>query len=72
VHAASRKANETLISTTLPTDQLLCLQNGFQDVNGKKTTQIRGGSGVFTGKLPLYLGNQVVLMMVSFKLWIKL
>lgn len=55
-------ANETLISTTLPTDQLLWSPRmGFNwDVNGEKTTQIRGGSGIFTGKLPfVWLGNQV-------------
>jgi hypothetical protein len=41
-------ANETLISTTLPTDQLLWSPRmGFNwDVNGEKTTQIRGGSGI--------------------------
>ena len=55
-------ANETLISTTLPTDKLLWSPRmGFNwDVNGEKTTQIRGGSGIFTGKLPfVWLGNQV-------------
>lgn len=56
------KSNETLISTTLPTDKLLWSPRmGFNwDVNGDKTTQIRGGSGIFTGKLPfVWLGNQV-------------
>lgn len=55
-------ANETLISTTLPTDKLLWSPRlGFNwDVIGDKTTQIRGGTGIFTGKLPfVWLGNQV-------------
>ncbi|WP_158729975.1 MULTISPECIES: carboxypeptidase regulatory-like domain-containing protein [unclassified Flavobacterium] len=56
------KADETLISTTLPTDKLLWSPRmGFNwDVKGDKTTQLRGGSGIFTGKLPfVWLGNQV-------------
>lgn len=55
-------ANEQLISTTLPTDKLLWSPRlGFNwDVSGDKTTQVRGGSGIFTGKLPfVWLGNQV-------------
>ena len=56
------EANETLISTTLPTDKLLWSPRlGFNwDVTGDKTTQVRGGTGIFTGKLPfVWLGNQV-------------
>ncbi|MFV8362896.1 TonB-dependent receptor [Flavobacterium sp. ZT3P35] len=56
------KTNEPLISTTLPTDKLLWSPRfGFNwDVKGDKTTQLRGGSGIFTGKLPfVWLGNQV-------------
>jgi hypothetical protein len=55
-------ANEALISTTLPTDKLLWSPRlGFNwDVTGDKTTQFRGGTGIFTGKLPfVWLGNQV-------------
>jgi hypothetical protein len=55
-------ANEQLNSTTLPTDKLLWSPRmGFNwDVLGDKTTQIRGGSGIFTGRLPfVWLGNQV-------------
>ena len=55
-------ANEQLISTTLPTDKLLWSPRlGFNwDIKGDKTTQVRGGSGIFTGKLPfVWLGNQV-------------
>jgi outer membrane receptor protein involved in Fe transport len=54
--------NEQLISTTLPTDKLLWSPRlGFNwDVTGDKTTQLRGGTGIFTGKLPfVWLGNQV-------------
>jgi outer membrane receptor protein involved in Fe transport len=51
-----------LISTTLPSDKLLWSPRlGFNwDVTGDKTTQVRGGTGIFTGKLPfVWLGNQV-------------
>ena len=51
-----------LISTVLPTDKLLWSPRvGFNwDINGTKTTQLRGGTGIFTGKLPfVWLGNQV-------------
>ena len=51
-----------LISTTLPTDKLLWSPRlGFNwDIKGDKVTQLRGGTGIFTGKLPfVWLGNQV-------------
>ena len=51
-----------LISTVLPSDKLLWSPRlGFNwDVTGDKTTQVRGGTGIFTGKLPfVWLGNQV-------------
>lgn len=49
-------------STKLPGNALLWSPRfGFNwDVNGNKTTQLRGGTGIFTGKLPfVWLGNQV-------------
>ena len=51
-----------LISTVLPSDKLLWSPRlGFNwDIKGDKTTQLRGGTGIFTGKLPfVWLGNQV-------------
>ena len=54
---------ETLLdSETLPSnDFLISPRVGFNwDVNGNQNTQIRGGSGVFTGRFPfVWLGNQV-------------
>lgn len=53
---------EKLVSTKLPSNQLLWSPRlGFNwDVNGEKTTQVRGGTGIFTGKIPfVWLGNQV-------------
>jgi hypothetical protein len=53
---------EKLNSTVLPTDKLLWSPRlGFNwDIKGDKTTQLRGGTGIFTGKLPfVWLGNQV-------------
>ncbi|SHI95530.1 TonB-dependent receptor [Pseudozobellia thermophila] len=54
---------ETLLdSKTLPSnDFLVSPRVGFNwDVKGNQTTQIRGGSGVFTGRFPfVWLGNQV-------------
>ncbi|MBF2709964.1 TonB-dependent receptor [Flavobacterium soyangense] len=49
-------------STKLPGNALLWSPRfGFNwDVNGDKTTQLRGGTGIFTGKLPfVWIGNQV-------------
>ncbi|MFV5684300.1 TonB-dependent receptor [Flavobacterium sp. GB2R13] len=49
-------------STKLPGNALLWSPRvGFNwDVNGNKVTQLRGGTGVFTGKLPfVWIGNQV-------------
>ncbi|MFE3870664.1 carboxypeptidase regulatory-like domain-containing protein [Flavobacterium sp. ZS1P70] len=49
-------------STKLPGNALLWSPRvGFNwDVNGNKVTQLRGGSGIFTGKLPfVWVGNQV-------------
>jgi hypothetical protein len=49
-------------STQLPGNALLWSPRvGFNwDVKGTKTTQIRGGSGIFTGRLPfVWIGNQV-------------
>ncbi|NHF59345.1 TonB-dependent receptor plug domain-containing protein [Flavobacteriaceae bacterium TP-CH-4] len=51
-----------LDSEQLPsTDWLISPRVGFNwDMNGDKTLQIRGGSGLFTGRFPfVWLGNQV-------------
>jgi outer membrane receptor protein involved in Fe transport len=51
-----------LDSTTMPSnDWLISPRLGFNyDVNGDDTFQVRGGTGVFTGRLPfVWLGNQV-------------
>ncbi|MDY0779442.1 carboxypeptidase regulatory-like domain-containing protein [Tenacibaculum sp. IB213877] len=52
----------TLSSTKMPTNQwLISPRVGFNwDVNGEGKLQVRGGSGLFTGRLPfVWLGNQV-------------
>ncbi|RRO19763.1 TonB-dependent receptor [Flavobacteriaceae bacterium 14752] len=52
----------TLNSTQLPTDRILFSPRmGFNwDVNGDKSLQVRGGTGIFTGRLPfVWIGNQV-------------
>lgn len=49
-------------STKLPGNALLWSPRvGFNwDINGNKVTQLRGGTGIFTGKLPfVWIGNQV-------------
>ncbi|GAA4271891.1 carboxypeptidase regulatory-like domain-containing protein [Aquimarina gracilis] len=51
-----------LSSTTLPSnDFLISPRLGFNwDVKGETKTQIRGGTGIFTGRFPfVWLGNQV-------------
>ena len=51
-----------LDSTVLPTDRILLSPRlGFNfDVRGDRTFQIRGGTGIFTGRLPfVWIGNQV-------------
>jgi hypothetical protein len=57
-----KKNYETLISTDLPSDRLLWSPRlGFNwNASGDRTTQLRGGTGIFTGKLPfVWIGNQV-------------
>lgn len=51
-----------LLSTKMPTNKILWSPRlGFNwDINGNKTSQVRGGSGIFTGRIPfVWLGNQV-------------
>jgi len=53
---------ETVDSRTLPSNKFLFSPRvGFNwDVKGKSITQVRGGTGVFTGRFPfVWLGNQV-------------
>lgn len=52
----------TLNSTTMPTnDWLVSPRIGFNwDIKDDKSTQLRGGTGLFTGRLPfVWIGNQV-------------
>ncbi|MFA5299706.1 MAG: TonB-dependent receptor, partial [Lutibacter sp.] len=52
----------TLNSTKMPNNQFLISPRiGFNwDMNGDKTVQLRGGTGLFTGRFPfVWLGNQV-------------
>ena len=54
--------NTTIDSEQLPSnDWMISPRIGFNwDVKGDNTLQLRGGSGVFTGRLPfVWLGNQV-------------
>ncbi|VAW10014.1 Oar protein [hydrothermal vent metagenome] len=54
--------NITIDSEALPdNDWLISPRLGFNwDVKGNNTTQLRGGTGVFTGRFPfVWLGNQV-------------
>lgn len=58
----STNGQVNLPSTKLPTNKILWSPRlGFNwDVNGSKTSQVRGGSGIFTGRIPfVWLGNQV-------------
>ncbi len=58
----TKSATQKLISTQMPSDVLLLSPRmGFNwDANEDKTLQVRGGTGVFTGKFPfVWLGNQV-------------
>jgi hypothetical protein len=51
-----------LISTDLPSDKILWSPRlGFNwNMDGKSVSQLRGGTGIFTGKFPfVWLGNQV-------------
>ena len=51
-----------LDNTSLPNDKVLVSPRiGFNwDVNGNKTFQLRGGSGLFTGRFPfVWVGNQI-------------
>lgn len=54
--------NQKLISTQLPSTNLLWSPRiGFNwDTFGDKKLQLRGGTGIFTGKLPfVWIGNQI-------------
>ncbi|MGB0373563.1 MAG: TonB-dependent receptor domain-containing protein, partial [Flavobacteriaceae bacterium] len=53
---------QLLDNTKMPSDKwVISPRLGFNyDVNGNDTTQIRGGSGLFTGRFPfVWLGNQI-------------
>lgn len=52
----------TLDNRVVPTNEwLISPRFGFNwDVNGEKRLQVRGGTGIFTGRLPfVWLGNQI-------------
>ncbi len=55
------KKGQQLISTVLPNDNILLSPRvGFNYDLNKNVTQLRGGTGIFTGRLPfVWLGNQV-------------
>lgn len=56
------KQSQKLISTQMPSNAvLLSPRTGFNwDITNDKKNQLRGGLGIFTGKLPfVWLGNQV-------------
>ena len=58
----NKNEDVTLNSTTLPSnDWLISPRLGFNyDVKGDDSFQLRGGTGVFTGRLPfVWIGNQV-------------
>ncbi len=57
-NGAGIKFDHTVLPTTKP---LFSPRIGFNyDIKGDQTMQIRGGSGVFTGRLPfVWIGNQV-------------
>ena len=53
---------QLLDNTKMPTDKwVISPRLGFNyDVNGDNTTQLRGGSGLFSGRFPfVWLGNQI-------------
>ncbi len=53
---------QLLDNTKMPTDKwVISPRVGFNyDVNGDNTTQLRGGSGLFSGRFPfVWLGNQI-------------
>jgi hypothetical protein len=44
----------------MPNNLLWSPRAGFNwDITGDKRKQVRGGTGIFTGRLPLWIGNQV-------------
>ncbi len=58
----TKNDTQKLISTQMPSNALLWSPRmGFNwDAKGDKTLQVRGGTGIFTGKFPfVWLGNQV-------------